>query len=179
MDFAQNELISELFAVRFKLEETARLFYNKFVECQSALKVALPKTSTAATIVPAAAQSVPAPEEVEQEDQEDVEDEEDGEEEEEYVDVRAILAMSLDGSSLRIKEKLHEPVSTHKKEKVKGPLGEGKMMKVIGLQHANGSFKLGVALSKILDSSLADIIEGEGLFYLFLPLQLLTYFFLN
>jgi len=57
-------------------------------------------------------------------------------------------AMSLDGSPLRIKQKLHEPVSTHKKEKVKGPLGEGKMMKVICLQHANGSFKLVVVLKK-------------------------------
>ena len=74
----------------------------------------------------------------------------------------AMSAMSLDGSSLRIKQKPHEPVSTHKKEKVKGPLGEGKMMKVIGLQHANGSFKLGVVLSKILDSSLDDITEGEA-----------------
>jgi len=87
MDFAQNELLPEHFAVRFKLEETARLFYNKFVECQSALKGAVPKTSTAATIVPAATQSAPAPKEVEQEDQEEEEDEEGGEEEEEYEDV--------------------------------------------------------------------------------------------
>jgi len=83
----------------------------------------------------------------------------------------AMSAMSLDGSSLRIKQKLHEPVSTHKKEKVKGPIGEGKMMKVIGLQHANGSFKLGGAvLPKILDSSLDEIIEGEVVNYIYLLL---------
>lgn len=91
MDFAQNELLSEHFAVRFKLEETARLFYNKFVECQSALKGAVPKSSTATTIVPAATQSasLSAPKEVEdpEEQEEGDEDEEGGEEEEEYEDM--------------------------------------------------------------------------------------------
>lgn len=38
MDFSSNELISEHFAVRFKLEETAKLFQQKFVEGQTALK---------------------------------------------------------------------------------------------------------------------------------------------
>ena len=45
--------------------------------------------------------------------------------------------------------------------KLKGPIGEGKMMKVICLQQSNGSFKLDGTISKILDSSLDDIIKGE------------------
>ena len=38
MDFSQGELISESFAVRFKTEEPAALFKQKFEECQSALR---------------------------------------------------------------------------------------------------------------------------------------------
>ena len=41
------------------------------------------------------------------------------------------------------------------------------MMKVICLQQSNGSFKLDGAISKILDSSLDDIIEGEIHIYIF------------
>jgi len=51
--------------------------------------------------------------------------------------------------------------SNIKQEKLKGSVGEGKMMKVICLQQSNGSFKLDHTLSKILTSSLDDIIEGE------------------
>ena len=51
--------------------------------------------------------------------------------------------------------------------KVKGPVGEGKMMKVICLQQSNGSFKLDGTIAKILDSSLVDIIEGEIDIHLF------------
>jgi len=64
-----------------------------------------------------------------------------------------------------MKLKSPEPVSTNtKKEKVKGPLEEGKMMKVICLQKTNGSVKLDASLSKILDSPLDDIIEGINSF---------------
>lgn len=38
MDFSTNELLSEHFAVRFKLEETAKLFQQKFLEGQAALR---------------------------------------------------------------------------------------------------------------------------------------------
>ncbi len=51
--------------------------------------------------------------------------------------------------------------------KVKGPLGEGKMMKVICLQQSNGSFKLDGTIAKILDLSLDDIIKGEIDIYIF------------
>jgi len=67
MDFAQNELLPEHFAVRFKQENTAHLFNRKFAECQSALKVSVPKSSTI--------QSIPATKEVDDEEQD--EDEED------------------------------------------------------------------------------------------------------
>jgi len=63
MDFAQNELLPEHFAVRFKLEDTAHLFYRKFAECQSALKVSVPKSSTI--------QPIPATKEVDDEEQEE------------------------------------------------------------------------------------------------------------
>ena len=73
----------------------------------------------------------------------------------------ATSAMSS-GSSSPMKPKSPEPVSSNtKQEKMKGPVGEGKMMKVICLQQSNGSFKLEGAISKILDSSLDDIIEGN------------------
>ena len=72
----------------------------------------------------------------------------------------AMSAMSLE-CSLPIEQKLPEQFTNIKKEKVKGAIGEGKMMKVIGLQHSNGSFKLGCILSKIFDLSYDDIIEGE------------------
>jgi len=76
MDLAGSEPLPELFAVRFKLEDTSRLFYNKFLECQSALKV------------PTATQSDSDLKEVkEKEEQEIVEDEESGEEEE-YGDMK-------------------------------------------------------------------------------------------
>ena len=79
----------------------------------------------------------------------------------------ATSAMSL-GSSSPMKPKLPEPVSSNtKQEKLKGPVGEGKMMKVICLQQSNGSFKLDDTLSKILTSSLDDIIEGEIDIHLF------------
>jgi len=61
MDFAQNELLLEHFAVRFKLEDAAHIFYSKFVECQSALKVSVPKSSN---IIPSANQSISAKKEV-------------------------------------------------------------------------------------------------------------------
>ena len=38
MDFSQGELISETFAVRFRTEEPAVLFKQKFKECQAALR---------------------------------------------------------------------------------------------------------------------------------------------
>ena len=73
----------------------------------------------------------------------------------------ATSAMSL-GSSSPMNQNTSEPVSTNiKKEKLKGPVGEGKMTKVICLQKSNGSFKLDGTISKILDSSLDEIIEGE------------------
>jgi len=76
----------------------------------------------------------------------------------------ATLAM-LSGSSSPMKPKSPEPVSSNtKQEKLKGPVGEGKMMKVICLQQSNGSFKLDGAISKILGSSLDDIMKGE-IFY--------------
>ena len=66
----------ELFAFRFKLEDTIRFFYNKFLECQSVLKA------------PTATQSDSDSKKVEeQEKQEIVEDEESGEEEE-YDDMK-------------------------------------------------------------------------------------------
>jgi len=74
MDFAKNELIPKHFAVRFKLEDSAHLFYSKFAECQSALKVSVPKSST---IIPlSTSQSVTAAKEVD--DTEREEDEEKG-----------------------------------------------------------------------------------------------------
>ena len=81
-------------------------------------------------------------------------------------DVPDCLPSATSATSLRstppMNKKSPKPVSTNiKKEKMKGPVGEGKMMKVICLQQSNGSFKLDGAISKILDSSLDDIIEGN------------------
>lgn len=38
MDFSSGELVSESFAVRFKTEDPATIFKNKFEECQTALR---------------------------------------------------------------------------------------------------------------------------------------------
>jgi len=66
--------------------------------------------------------------------------------------------VSLEFSGLQMIANAYGSDSEMNEPLEKGPLGEGKMMKVIGLQHANGSFKLDGILSEILGD---DIIEGE------------------
>ena len=85
------------------------------------------------------------------------------------TDVPDCLSSAMSNMSLPMNQKSPAIVSTYivKQEKLKGPVGEGKMMKVICLQQSNGSFKLDDTLSKILTSSLDDIIEGEIDIHLF------------
>ena len=56
MDFSQGEMLPEQFAVRFKTDEPAMAFKNKFVECQAALD------RPAATVDAPAVDEVEAPE---------------------------------------------------------------------------------------------------------------------
>ena len=97
MDFSQGELVSESFAVRFKTEEPAALFKQKFEECQAALRNASSPVK-AAVAEPAVISVVSAPaieltesthdQERGCEEEEDEETaEEDQEEEEDYEDV--------------------------------------------------------------------------------------------
>ena len=103
MDYSQGELLPEKFAVRFKTEEPAKLFRDKFEESQAALRKpqhapsGTNSTSTKPVIDSAPAPSAEAPEAVaaapvvEVQDEDDEEDkEEDAEEdaeEEEYEDM--------------------------------------------------------------------------------------------
>lgn len=99
MDFSQGELVAESFAVRFKTEDTATLFKQKFEECQAALKKT-PATKSASTVATTSVTAVSAPVqdvvekandeeeagEVDEVEEEEAEDEED-QNEEEYEDV--------------------------------------------------------------------------------------------
>lgn len=76
------------------------------------------------------------------------------------TDVPDCLSSAMSAVSLRSSSP--EPVPTNiKKEEVKGPAGERKMMEVICLQTFYGSFKLDDTLPEILGSSKHDIIEGK------------------
>ena len=116
MDFSQGELVSESFAVRFKTEEPAALFKQKFEECQAALRNASSPVK-AAVAEPAVISVVSAPaieltesthdQERGCEEEEDEETaEEDQEEEEDYEDVEESIMFekrctlsSLEGGS--------------------------------------------------------------------------------
>lgn len=90
MDFSQGELVAESFAIRFKKEEDAALFKQKFEECQAALKAPVSQTesitspvvqSVSSDAAASASKEVEAGQYEEYEGEEG-EDEEDGDEEE-------------------------------------------------------------------------------------------------